>query len=383
MPYNAGHPFSYPIFPTVYGSLPIHGRLDHLGIKNELHTFFGFGHEPWLLNPQLKDTCYKYTRPFLYSILKPKPINIAGDSTVCLNDRGSYQVPQRMGSQYCWTVTGGTIIANTNNEITVQWATVGSQIITVQELSRNEVNGDIDSFTVHVISRPIAAFGDSVLHTSVAFQDSSIGAVKWHYTFGDGDSSLSPSPTHNYSHESAYMATLIVSNSYCADTTTRFIRTDTCPRVSFTYRIANDTVFFTADTSNGILFHWHFGDGDSADGRLVYHVYNHSQNYFVALWVSSAKACATFGSAILNYTETGIDETPTHEITIHPNPAHGELNANCSDCELIVYDCLGRIMLKDYVISNKKMDISVLNKGYYQVGIYAQGKSVFKKLIIE
>jgi hypothetical protein len=77
VPYTAGPPFSIPIFPIVYGSVPIVARLLDLNIKTELHTFIGYGHEPWLLAPQLIDTCYVYELPFMYSILQPKPMQAA------------------------------------------------------------------------------------------------------------------------------------------------------------------------------------------------------------------------------------------------------------------------------------------------------------------
>ena len=41
VPYISGPPFSLPIFPTVYGALPIHQRMDDIGLKNELHTLVG------------------------------------------------------------------------------------------------------------------------------------------------------------------------------------------------------------------------------------------------------------------------------------------------------------------------------------------------------
>ena len=385
VPYVSGHPFSYPVFPVVYGALPIHRRLDNIGIKNELHTFVGFGHEPWLLSPELKDTCYKYTKPFLYGLLKPIPLTITGDSTLCLNGMGIYTVASRTGSKYCWTVSGGTITAQNNNQITVKWTSAGTHTITVQELSRNEVNGDVFSFTVHILSHPVANFTDSIIHSNVIFTDHSVGASTWHYTFGDSTTSAIANPIHNYHNASTYTATLIVSNGYCADTTTNLIYTDTCPVASFHYLVSNDTVYFIADPTNTIQFHWHFGDGDSTDGSTAYHVYSHSQNYLVSLAVASSN-CQASTNNIIHYTApatTGIDEIDNNAIKVYPNPAHSFIYPVCDDCTVTIYDALGRIVLNNNGDNRSNLDISTLNAGIYSLRIATRNKIAYSRLVVQ
>jgi hypothetical protein len=384
VPYVTGHPFSYPIFPIVYGARPIHRRLDNLGVKNELHTLVGFGHEPWLLNPELKDTCYKYTKPFLYSILVPKPLTIRGDSTVCLNDRGSYTVELRSGSHYCWDVTGGTLVSNTGNSITVQWNSAGPHTISVREMTRNDVNGDLAYFTVNVINRPIAAFGVSVQHSVVAVTDSSVGAINWNYNMGNNQTRNSPSFSYDYHNESTYSIQLIVSNGFCADTTSRTVQTDTCPVASFHYRVSNDTVYFIADSSNGVQFHWRFGDGDSTDGRATYHVYNRGGNYLVYMAVSSARACTQSVALIVPYSApNGIEDITEEEMKLIPNPAHGSVSIDCIGCEVTIYDLLGRVVWTDYELQNKNIDISFLNNGIYNVRLRSKNNLITRRLMVQ
>lgn len=223
VPYNVGPPFSLPIFPDVYGSLPITKRMTDIGIRNELHPFVGYLHEPWLTAPQLIDTCYVYEIPFLYSILQPKPLVVTGNATVCLNDTDSYSVRNDAGSHYCWNLTGGTVVTNTNNAITVRWTSLGPHILTVQEMNRDVVSGKLDSFAVSVINHPVAAFGDSIHNGHVTFSDSSINAVSWTYQFGDGSSMQAQDPTHIYGQAGSYTVSLIVSSGGCADTTYKMI----------------------------------------------------------------------------------------------------------------------------------------------------------------
>ena len=386
VPYTVGYPFSYPVFPIVYGSLPIHYRLDHLGVKNELHPFVGYSHEPWLLAPQLVDSSLRHEVPFLYSILKPLPISISGDTTVCLNYTGSYSVPQRNGSHYCWDAQGGTIVSNAGSSITVQWTNIGTHLLTAREMTMNDVNGDLDSFYVQVVSHPVAAFGDSVLHTSVVFSDSSIGAISWLYEFGDSTHSTQRNPSHVYHKQDQYTVGLIVSNGYCADTTYRTLLTDTCPVVHFIYTVIGDTVFFTADSSNAVNFSWTFGDGNSATGNSVFHIYSHSQSYLIGLTLTSAKACTVSGSEIISYQApvTGIPGMNEGVgALIHPNPAHDQLTIDCEDCSLKLYDCLGRLVLTKYGLNKSIIDISALDAGIYSFCISFAGHSSYGRVVIK
>lgn len=52
VPYVYGYPFQLPVFPKVYGSVPVHERLTNLGILNVLHPLVGYGHEPHYLLPR-------------------------------------------------------------------------------------------------------------------------------------------------------------------------------------------------------------------------------------------------------------------------------------------------------------------------------------------
>src|ERR1043165_3054439 len=106
VPYVYGYPFQVPVFPRVYGSVPIHERLTNAGIPNVLHTLVGYGHEPELLAPQVNDTIYNYARLFLFDLLKPVPSPITGDTMLCAGMTGSYSVINTAGSRYCWSLTG-------------------------------------------------------------------------------------------------------------------------------------------------------------------------------------------------------------------------------------------------------------------------------------
>lgn len=370
VPYTVGSPFGYPIFPVVDGSVPIHARMDHLGIKNELHPLYGYSHEPWLLAPQLLDTCYKYEKPFLYSILKPAPLTISGDSALCTSMVGTYTVQQRAGSHYCWTYPGAAVHMVNGNTVTLSWATPGTYLVIAREMTRNEVNGDLDTFYVHVVAPPVAAFGETVTHTFVQINDSAQAATSWHYDFGDAATSTQPAPSHTYHGAGTFTIRQIVSNGLCADTAYRSIVTDTCPVVHLHYAISHDTIYVTAEPSGLLSYHWNFGDGGVDSGETAYHIYGHPQNYLVALTTTNDKGCTGSESAIVSYAQpAGINAIRAQEIRIYPNPAHDYVTISCAECNVAIFDCVGRLTIDKYGVNNQIIDISGLDAGVYQVSI--------------
>jgi hypothetical protein len=387
VPYVSGPPFSLPIFPDVMGAVPIHKRMDDIGTKNELHPLYGYGHEPWLLAPNLLDTCYLYELPFMYSFLKPAPLSIVGDTAICAGYTATYSVRSDIGARYCWSLTGGTILSYGTASITVQWNTVGRHILTTQELTRNKVNGDLDSITVDVLAHPVAAFGDSVLHTHAIFSDSSIRATSWSYSFGDNSATQQiPNPTHNYGSQSTFTVRLIVSNGYCADTTYRTLRTDTCPASpAISYTISGDTVTFSTINTGALQYTWHFGDGDSATGTSVTHVYTHSQNYLVSVNGTTAKYCPVFGSTILPFRASGINDPGAAEVRIYPNPADDILHISGlpQGAQISIFDMSGQKLHEQIAEENGYIlvNVSELSAGIYLLRINATNLIINQKII--
>ncbi|MCB9234253.1 MAG: PKD domain-containing protein [Bacteroidia bacterium] len=77
---------------------------------------------------------------------------------------------------------------------------------------------------VTVLPQAIASFSSSSNALSVIFNDNSVNANTWQWDFGDGNTSTTQNPTHNYSAGGTYTVVLIVSNNgYCPDTTSQTI----------------------------------------------------------------------------------------------------------------------------------------------------------------
>ncbi len=148
---DAGTPFSYPFFPTLYGSIPMHDKLNALGVVNELNLYPGEGHELWL-SDAIATEMQEKTADFLYELMKSDPLSLSGPTDACLDLVATYTVQNRTGSSYCWDISGGQILSSDQeqNTITVEWDAAGSYSVSVREINRNVVEGDLVSLNVNV-----------------------------------------------------------------------------------------------------------------------------------------------------------------------------------------------------------------------------------------
>jgi len=160
VPFGTGQPFNLPIWPTLHGSSIIHQRLDNNNVQNHLVAWQGVGHEPEInTNVAYLDSMYSWTTPWLYSIMKSDtPAPISGATQVCEGTTTIYAVPSIPDTEYCWNVSGGNIIAQSNEFITVEWNTAGNHWIDVYQINCNLFKSDGNSLPVTVSSNPTIAW---------------------------------------------------------------------------------------------------------------------------------------------------------------------------------------------------------------------------------
>jgi hypothetical protein len=86
----------------------------------------------------------------------PVPITITGPTTICANSIGTYIIsPSTAGSNYTWTVTGGTVASPGNDTTDINWTTPGNQTIIVTETNTFGCAGVAD--TLNVLVNPLPA----------------------------------------------------------------------------------------------------------------------------------------------------------------------------------------------------------------------------------
>ncbi|MEA3476917.1 MAG: PKD domain-containing protein [Bacteroidota bacterium] len=162
------------------------------------------------------------------------------------------------------------------------------------------------------------------LNETVNFYGTSTTSISsWSWDFGDGNVASGQNVTYNYTAIGSYMVTLIVVNIYGCSDTVSYPREVVDLSIDFsinpTPSCVGDTVYFdgTGDLASFTDWIWHFGDGDSATGRNVYHVYTTYDTFDVTLDVCN--------------------EQVIHQHIVH-QPAQSDAGSDEMVCEWLSFD---------------------------------------------
>ncbi len=168
-------------------------------------------------------------------------------------------------------------------------------------------NADTIRYTnfITVVSRPSADF---IVNTnsgcpdnnSFSFSNNSTGASSYFWDFGDGTTSTSANPVHTYNYSATFTVTLIASNAYgCQDVKTRnqyitvFPKPNPAIVAPVTSNCNSTNVFqFNNNTTNGLSWHWAFGDFTYSSQQNPTHTYSQPGAYSVNLIVTNIYGCS-------------------------------------------------------------------------------------------
>ena len=373
VPYVSGPPFNLPIFPSMHGTLLIHRRLERMGIPNLLIPLNGFGHEPELLNPELKDTVLDYSRRFLYDVLKPAPLRSSGPSHVCSGDTAVFSVQLRPGSRYCWTVPSGVqIIGTPSNTLRLFFPDSGSFNIGVKEISRRNVEGELLAFSVRCDLQPHAAFSYSTSELSIQLQDGSFNVDSLLLELGDGRTIYTADTGFFYTSPGTYRLRMQVFNEGCSDDYSVWVSVDTCPRANYQFLQIQDSVLFSGSMTNSSAFIWNFGDGQSAGGRLQVHRYANPGTYTVQLIVQNSLGCAdTFSREVIYTGGSLVEDQEEGLFSLSPNPTDQWLSFTGSALkgrEWKIIDGSGKLIRRGKCSGKpERIDVSELASGTYSL----------------
>ncbi|MFI5195469.1 MAG: PKD domain-containing protein [Chitinophagales bacterium] len=171
---------------------------------------------------------------------------------------------------------------------------------------------------IHV-TKPVAAFAESDTFSicaplSEVFTNLSTGATSYHWTFGDGSSSINFNASDLYITPGNYIVTLIVTNAYgCKDTAIHHVNIYGYAG-AFTYTpdtgCAPLTVYFSATLSNVPSITWDFGDGSTASTPTgtTGHTYTIPGGYLPKLILSDNTGCQN--------SSIGIDTIKVDAVTV-------------------------------------------------------------------
>lgn len=132
------------------------------------------------------------------------------------------------------------------------------------------------------------SYTDTLLTVNFSDSISGTGTLSWYWDFGDGDTTTTLNPTHDYDSSGSYIACLIVTDSCWTDSLCDTV-TVLCPppTVGFTHSTTFLHATFT-DTSSGIgtlNWYWDFGDGGTDTTQNSAHTYASAGTYQVCLIV--------------------------------------------------------------------------------------------------
>ena len=386
VPYVYGYPFQLPVFPQVYGSVPIHERLTNLGVLNVLHPLVGYGHEPELLNPQVNDTVYNYTRPFLYSLLKPVTSAITGDTVVCEGTTVTYTVANTNGSNYCWSITGnGTLVADNNNTITVLWNVTGAVSVSVKELSYILAEGEVQSFQTQVVAFAQSNFSLVTNELEVAFTNLSSAATNYLWSFGDNTFATDSNPSSkNYASGGTYLVTLVAANNFCSDTFAATFTIDSCPVADITYQLTNQNAFFYSPLTNTVSYYWNFGDGDSAavGSPNVFHQYAVDGEYLITLTVQNQLGCKEIDTlSIVVFAPTSVNDLNEDVIVRQTADGLQFTVYGSADYSVEIVDITGRRIEQIKAIGNTQLSTSNYSSGIYLVKIASGAEVLVERFV--
>ena len=123
--------------------------------------------------------------------------------------------------------------------------------------------------------------------------------TSWHWSFGDGDTSVAQQPTHKYASAGKYTVKLIATNRYgCSDTLRKsnFIQVDNKLNLNFTATNTNGcTPLATRLIANSAAaisaYQWRLGDGRTLQGNRVPTTYDSTGDYTVTFLATKANGC--------------------------------------------------------------------------------------------
>lgn len=133
---------------------------------------------------------------------------------------------------------------------------------------------------------PSPSFTYSATNFSVTFSDQSSGSpTSWLWTFGDGDTSASQNPVHDYTAAGSYSVCLTSTNNCGSNTSCQTVSvTCTAPSVSFGNTVSGLTVAFSDSSLNTpTSWSWTFGDGSTSTQQNPVHSYAATGTYNVCL----------------------------------------------------------------------------------------------------
>ncbi len=193
-------------------------------------------------------------------------------------------------SSWSWSFPGGTPSNSTLQNPTIVYSNPGTYDVTLSATNAIGSNSSMQMSYVVVGDVPIAGFMTSTTGYTVSMNNTSVGGTTYSWTFGDGNSSVDPSPMHTYTDAGTYTIELTATNTCGSQQSTETITIGVAPTAAFGLTNSNGCAPLTvnfSDQSLGIAssWNWSFPGGTPATSTAANPVvvYNTAGTYDVTL----------------------------------------------------------------------------------------------------
>jgi len=137
----------------------------------------------------------------------------------------------------------------------------------------------------------IADVTNGLAPLTISFTNLTTGAIDYHWTFGDENSSSDANPLNTYTNAGVYSVTLtaIGPGGVTMVTLTNYVLVTNPPPpdvnfvVDYTNGVAPLSVVFTNLTAGAVAYEWILGDGNSTTNENPAHTYTNAGNYTITL----------------------------------------------------------------------------------------------------
>ena len=177
------------------------------------------------------DTVCFGTSDTLYVTINPLPNTsaITGPDKVCEGyEENFFEVISSNGSSYQWNATNGNVVnGNGTNIVNASWPAAGTQLIQVIETNIFGCVGTTVDKSIEVLPIPESDFGFDFTvgceGITAQFNNQSVNATSYEWSFGDGGTSTEINPSHFFGFGQEANVSLIAINEFCPDTIIKII----------------------------------------------------------------------------------------------------------------------------------------------------------------
>jgi gliding motility-associated-like protein len=206
-------------------------------------------------------------------------------------------------TEWNWNYGDGSTGANASSPFTHNYADTGKYNVTLTVKDSYGCTNSLQKISAIIISKPFVDFSSpdtaSCPGKPVSFSNFSSGSgLKYHWDFGDGNTSTKQSPVHTYNITGTYTVSLHVEDLYgCSGSITKqqYISIS-IPEAAF---IVSDSISscpplqvqFTSQAKNYSTLKWQFGDGSESVLENPEHFYNMPGVYYVKQIIRGPGGC--------------------------------------------------------------------------------------------